>query len=464
MPIIWLVFSSYGEFDFRWFQLILSQVKNTLLLIITVLPISLILWFLISYILVFYKIYLWKLIKVLYYWSLILPAYIIAILYSEYSNTIFSKTWLIFILILSTLPFSILAFRNWMKTVSNKYFLLAKNLWIKKYTFFSIFLSLLKPTILFITFILLAEIISEFWATYLLWQQTIMTWIYDLWFVWYKKELWSQISILFYSVFILLIWIFKFKYIYTNPLNSDNKIKKEELPTLKRLLLTTIVLIPLIFTFFIPIYITLKWTYLSFYKMDFSQYVDILLNSLSIAFSVWIFAIMISLIINYFKENNLLKIIITILYMIPGVIISTWILTVSPFINWFIMNYITLTYALSLKFLALPHTLINTHYNTINKHLLNISKNLWKSTFWHFWYIDISILKKTIIAWFLIIFIEVIKELPITMTLSPFWYKTLSMNIFFAINSERLYYSWPYILSILLIWICITYLMNKITK
>lgn len=460
LPIFWLFYNAIWDIESRWLLLTISQIKNTLLLIITVTPISLFLWFLIAYYLTLYKIPFRKVIKYWYILSLILPAYIIALLYSDITYFVFWLKWLIFILILSTLPFSVISFRNAIKSQSQIYLSISQNLNISKYKyFFNIFIPILKPSIIFITFVIIAEIISEFGATYFLWNSTIMTWIYDTWFVWYKTNVAAQVSLFFYSIFIILLYFFKFKNIYNNPVNNINIIKKE---IRFKYLISFLLFLPIILTFIIPIIIVLKWTYLSMNYFNIDWYFQSLNSTIIISFIVWTISVIISIFLSYIKNNTIFKILINIIYSIPWIILSIWILTITPFITWFFLNYITFIYWLVLKFLSLSYMTISNHINKINENLLLISRNLKKTTIWHFFNVDLPIINKSIILSFILIFIEIVKELPITLTLAPFWYKSLSMNIFFAINSERLYQTWPYILTIFIICLLLNIIMLNI--
>lgn len=461
MPLLWLFYNAFWEIDLKWFNLIIPQIKNTLLLILIVIPISITLWFIIAYLITLYKIPWRKFLKLWYLYSILLPAYVIAILYSELSVLLFSKVWLIFILILSTLPFCVISFRNWIKSQSQLFFWISKNLKVWKLTFlFKILIPLLKPTIIFTLFIIFAEIISEFWASYYLWVHTLMTWIHNVWFVWYKPTLASQLSLLYYSIFIIIIYFFKFKQIYQNPINNDNKIIKNEIKY--KYLVSLFLFIPLIFTLIIPLFIIIKWTYLSYWKLNYDNFIWSILNTLSLAFLVWFLAVVISLLFSYIKNKNIINQLLALFYMIPWIIISVSILTITPFILWYLSNYLILIYWLLLKFLSLSYFNISNHFLKINENLLNISKQFKKSILWNFINVDFHLIKKSLILSFLLIFIEIIKELPITLTLAPFWFRSISMEIFFAINAERLYFSWPYILILFLLCFITTFIINKL--
>lgn len=463
LPLLWLVYNAYWDIEIRWLRLILPQIKNTLILIWTVVPISTILWFVIAYLITLYNIPWRKILKLWYLYSVLLPAYVISILYSELSVLLFSKIGLIFVLVLSTLPFSVISFRNWIKAQSQLFFWVSKNLKISKLTFlFKILIPLLKPTFIFTIFIIFAEVISEFWASYYLWVHTLMTWIYDLWFVWYKSVLSSQLSIIYYLIFLVIIFFLKFKNIYYNPVNSNNKIIKNDIRY--KYLISIILFVPLIFTLIIPIIIILKWAYISYWKLNLDNFITSLTNTLTLSFLVRLLTTLISLLFSYIKIKNFINQLLAIFYMIPWVIISISILTITPFVSWYLYNYIILIYWLLLKFLSLAYFNISNHFLKINENLINISKQFKKTLLWNFVYVDFYLIKKSLILSFLLVFIEIIKELPITLTLAPFWFRSISMEIFFAINAERLYFSWFYILTLFLFCFVITFIINKLNN
>ena len=79
-------------------------------------------------------------------------------------------------------------------------------------------------------------------------------------------------------------------------------------------------------------------------------------------------------------------------------------------------------------------------WNSINKNKLMYLKN-----------IEIPFLKQWFIISIMVIFLEVVRELPITLLLKPFNFDTLSTKIFYYANAEMIYSISPYVLVIVLI-------------
>lgn len=476
-PIIMIIYNSFLWFSPDWWFLLLSWFKNTLLItiwsviisIIISLPSAVILWL---YKIRFSKIFLWIFIL-----TLVIPWYSLALIYSEYFPLFFSKIWLMIILWIASSPYLFLSIYFSIKNISYKYIITWYTLGLNDYWIIKkIILPLLTPSIIIWTLMVIAETISDFWASYFLWVKTIMVDIYQLFFQVYDKETASQFSLILILLILILYLSFKpFKNrlgrFYNNK-NSNDVIGDKNtliLTKYKSLVYWYLVIISIII-FILPLTILFIWVSKVLWYNDISVIKDFFLpikNTLLLLFlSIIIINIVWYISLKLYRKNNIILNIINVLYSLPWIIIWIWILYITPFINTYIWSLIFLILWFIIKILPLVINSLYIHYIKINNKLRKVWYSLWRWKLSYIYKVEIPLLKKWILMSSALIFIEIIRELPITLILKPFDFETLSTTIFFYQSSELIEKSSIRILTLIIFTLIplIYIYKNKITK
>ncbi len=137
-------------------------------------------------------------------------------------------------------------------------------------------------------------------------------------------------------------------------------------------------------------------------------------------------------------------------YYIPGAVIALGVLVPltmwDKFIvrstgNFDLMLSATITgliYALLVRYMAVGQQSIQNGYASLSPNLTESSLSLGVGPFRSLFSIDLRLLKNFMISGFILVFIDVLKELPLTMILRPFNYDTLATKAFNLASDELL--------------------------
>ena len=124
-------------------------------------------------------------------------------------------------------------------------------------------------------------------------------------------------------------------------------------------------------------------------------------------------------------------------YAIPGAVIALALLSFSGS-NWSIPSLILLLWGYSARFLAVAKGGIDAGLERINPNLDEAGMILGEKWTGVLKKIHIPLLKGPLIVGALLIFVDTIKELPLTFVLRPFDFDTLSVRIFQYAGDERM--------------------------
>lgn len=213
--------------------------------------------------------------------------------------------------------------------------------------------------------------------------------------------------------------------------------------------------------FLIPIIQLFDWTLLTYEKIWSPVFKSLIINSVSVAL-IGAFLIVVSAVIvaNFARMHQSalpkLSARTTILgYSIPGAVISVGILTVFLAIddylfglyNWLGIDkqlflsasIVLLLSAYIIRFLAVGFNAIEAGFEEAGNKFSEASRMLGSSITGTFFKIDLPMIRSAILGGFVLSFIEILKELPLTMILRPFNFDTLSTKAFQYANDEQIH-------------------------
>jgi iron(III) transport system permease protein len=249
------------------------------------------------------------------------------------------------------------------------------------------------------------------------------------------------------------------KYSYSNA--KARPLEAISLPWGKTVLLFGYV--TLIFTagFLIPFVQLFQWMLLTFEKVASAQFLQLIFNSLYVSFIAAALIIAIALVIGNFTrltDSPWAKAVsrITVLgYSIPGAVIAIGVLT---FFLWldrqlkFVytaigidvpiilsLSIIMLICAYISRFLAIGFNPIDAGFDKIGRSFTEASQLLGTPVTRTFFKVDLPMIKGAVFGGFTLAFIEVMKELPLTLILQPFNFYTLATKAFQYANDEAVH-------------------------
>lgn len=140
----------------------------------------------------------------------------------------------------------------------------------------------------------------------------------------------------------------------------------------------------------------------------------------------------------------------TVGYIIPGAVIGITLVASSGFFvrsfnDWFGLEIGYLIYSgLFLLLFAYLFRFLAVAYNPIEAHSLRVGSNLAESAYMlgksrirTLFNIELPLLKSSLVSGFLIVFIDVMKELPLTLLLKPYQLQTLAIKAYEYADDER---------------------------
>ncbi|SHK41421.1 ABC transporter permease [Tepidibacter formicigenes] len=214
--------------------------------------------------------------------------------------------------------------------------------------------------------------------------------------------------------------------------------------------------------FLIPTLQLLYWSLLTYKKILSFKFFELILNSFFIAsFSALLVIIIAVIIANYCRINNSLISKIyskttLIGYSIPAAVIA--ISVILLFINldnklyWIykIINnnskklvlstsIVMLIFAYLIRFLAIGYNSVESGFEKVGTKFYEASRMLGMSITETFFKVDLKMIKPAILSGFLLVFVDILKELPLTLILRPFNFNTLATKVFEYANDEMIH-------------------------
>jgi len=258
---------------------------------------------------------------------------------------------------------------------------------------------------------------------------------------------------------------------------NTNQKSEFSLTNSRRLIIHLICLIPIVFGFLIPILFIINNVISEFSGINFSKLIDLIFNTLLVSIVSALIIVMIAVLFQFFRKISKSRIvivfsdIISLTYALPGAVIGlSLILLVTSFpqlinSNIFIGSFFLLIYAYSIRHMAVGISPLKTSFEKHPSSYDDTGINLGLTPFKLFKKIHLPINKSAIIIAFLLCFIDIMKELPITLILRPFNFDTLAVQTYQYAIEEMIPKSAVYSLSIVMIGsILLIFLKNIVNK
>ena len=488
-PIISIIFVANENTAELWAHLLetrfSSYIYNTLILMLGVGTSSIVLGVTLAWLVCRYDFFMSKIIE----WSLLLPiavpAYIVAYCYTdffEYSGIVQSTLRMIFnwssasdyyfpeirslggaIFVMSFVLYpyvyfiSKIAFKSTPVSLFEIAEIHGKNL------FLSVAIPLARPAIIAGLSLVLMETISDFGTVEFFAVETITLGIFNLWLGMNNLGAASQLALVAFTFIIILLGIElsarKSQKFNDTKIKSFNTIIKKVSP-LNSILIFSVCVLPIIFGFIIPITILIINSVSYLESENWSHLLSISSNSFFIASTTAFLMILISFFIaisvkfDGFKGFTFISTIAGVGYAFPGTILALGTLffisiiqnNINVFFNFIgidinlvlIGSYTALIFAYISRFNAVAFGAINSGINRIPPNMLEASQTLGHTFGFSIKNVILPLIRPSIITAAILSFVDIIKELPITLLLRPFDFETLATFVYQYANDEML--------------------------
>ncbi len=333
---------------------------------------------------------------------------------------------------------------------SNDLFDVGKNLGFSlRKTFLNIIFPIARPSIFVGLSLVAMEVLSDFGTVSFFSVSTLTTGIYESWITFDDLATANRLS------FILILFIFVLfvcehlsrgnaKYHNTKNFNPRKKYKIK-LKGLNNFLVFCFCSCLFLISFIFPFSQMGYWALTNLNYLENFDFIELNVNTLYLVFVSSIFLTLVAFmanISNRFSGNKILNTLNNFAisgYAIPGVILGLTLLTFSSWLTSIsLINFkfliigtsfgIVLAYII--RFYALSYNSINSNYLKINRSIDESAYLLGFSKYRVFSNIHFPLLKKGFILIFVLISIEVIKELPVVLILRPYNFETFATRAF----------------------------------
>lgn len=395
----------------------------------------------------------------------------------------------IFILSITLFPYVFLisrsSFLQQSKTLQEASFLLGAN---RFKTFFKVALPMARPAIVAGIALASMEVLNDYGTVKYFGVNTFTTGIFRAWF-----SLGDSTTAI-YLAAILMVFVFAILYLESlqrgnrqySTINSIQKPTSRIHPTLgKKMLYTSICTSIFLLSFLFPFLQLVHWVSLTYSKVVNQEFFLLIFRSFGLAAASGLVVVILSIVLLYalrlspFRWVKSITKIATLGYAIPGAVIAVGVMI--PFIaldKWVYSTLFTsqvaglffsgtlfaLVFAYIVRFMAVGYNPVEAGFQKIGIHVNEASRLLGVRSTKTLWKIDLPLIKTSLVSGILLVFVDVLKELPLTLILRPFNYQTLATKAFDMATNEMIAESANAALIIILTGIIPIIFLNRLIK
>jgi iron(III) transport system permease protein len=393
----------------------------------------------------------------------------------------------VIILSLSLYPYVYLIVRTWFEHQSASILEAGYSLGHKPISvFFKIALPLSRPALAAGVSLALMEVLNDYGLVSYFGVETFTTGIFTAWFAFG-----SPVSAIKLSGYLMLFVLFL---LITERLNRGKRrydtvgshyrpLSKKKLSPLNGSIATILVSIPVLLGFILPVGMMIYWSIQTSHLVMDYRFFQLLQNSFTLALiaagSVIILSVLTGFTVRTFPSKTafFLARFATIGYAIPGAIIAVGLLVPFIWIDNRIAEFtggvsgviitgtwITLIFGYTVRFMAVGYNSIESSMTKTSVSLDEASRSLGMSNNITLFRVIMPVIHPGILAGALLVFIDVLKELPLTLILRPFNFDTLAIRAFEYASDERIAEAAPASLTIVITGLLAVMLLRKTLK
>ena len=319
--------------------------------------------------------------------------------------------------------------------------------------FFKVYFPLAYPAIFAGSILAIMETLSDYGTVLYFGVETFSFGIFKSWFGYGDLSGAINVAIVLLVFVFGILWtesIIRKKYRFISSTHSSKKASKIKLEGKYNFYAFLISFIIATITLFIPTLVLIYWTILDINTLDFDTF-DYLFNTLQLNIISSLIIIAISFIVIYMlrfypsKVGNFTHKLSILGYSIPGAVVGVGLLILGNFIDrslGFILfngTFFMIIFAYATRYFASSIGSIENGFSKIDSSIDDATKIFGKSELNNIIKVYLPLMKPYIISGFLILYIDIAKELPATLILRPFNFDTLAIRIYELASNEMLY-------------------------
>jgi len=341
--------------------------------------------------------------------------------------------------------------------------------------FWTVALPAVRPATVAGISLVLMETFSEYGAVHYYGVENFTTGIFRAWFTLRDTSLALKLA----GILLLFTFGFLAAEKYTRKRKAYHSIPASHTAELQRLsgtallLRLSLLLIPVLLGFIVPVGLSLYWSSTITVHLD-AEFWNILMNTVTIASVSSLLVMGVALLLSHGSSlfpRTLLQTMTrlgSLGYAIPGAVLSLAILVFSNSVLNLLwesgiisvdaarmllvqLGFANLLFAFLLRYLAVAFKPLESHYlkigNGVTEAALSLGKTPWRALF----SVNLPMLRVPLLVGGLLVFIDLVKELPMTMILRPFNFETLAVKTYYYSTNEMLRLAAPYSLALVAI-------------
>lgn len=355
-------------------------------------------------------------------------------------------------------------------------------------SFYRVALPLARPAIVTGLSLALMETLADYGTVQYFGIPTFTTGIFKTWFDVFDEGTAAQLAaFLLVFVFALLMlekWSRKrAKFHHTS--NKYSTISRFQITGWKIVLVFLACSMPFLLGFAIPALQLLVWTFTTAEEVIDARFFTLVWNSVSLAAVAAILAVSIALLLGYGKRLRKTKTISTSVniasmgYAVPGTVIAVGVMVPFAWFDntldaWMRNTFdistglllsgtlFALLFAYTVRFLAVSIQAVDAGLGKIKPTMDDAGRSLGLTPFGVLKHIHLPIMQGTVVTALLLVFVDVLKELPATLIMRPFNFNTLAVRAHEMAADERLADAGAPALMIVLVGIIPVILLSKV--
>jgi iron(III) transport system permease protein len=324
-------------------------------------------------------------------------------------------------------------------------------------------LPLARPSIITGAALAMMEALADYGTVAYFGVNTFTTGIYRTWFGMGNAAAASQLASMLCLFVFVLLWVEKNSRKHHSRYQSRHAstIKAKTTRPAKSLGIFVLCALPAVFGFLIP-FIQLTWWSAQYFEREvFIDYLPLLLTSLELATISAVLIVSLALTISYCKRQfasrkiSLASQFVGLGYALPGLVIAVGVIQVAGFTD-IKINHITyalfdwqpglvisggitiLVFAYAVRYLSVAMHNTDTGLERIKPNIDEVSASLGATSSQTLKKVHVPLLRASLISAFILVFVDVLKELPATLILRPFNVNTLAVKAYELASDERL--------------------------
>ena len=378
---------------------------------------------------------------------------------------VMNRLGLAFVLSISLFPYVYVSSKTFFSSEANNLLEASKMLGTSEWrSFFKLILPLSRPAIVAGLILILMEVLNDYGAATYYGVSTFTTGIFRSWFSLEEPETAIYLSaILLFIVFGLLLlekWQRRNKQFVSNK-TSNRYIHRRKVSKSGQILLLFLVSFPVIIGFFVPLGQLLYWSYFTFDNVFDSSFLSLSIQSLWVALLTALITVLVATALIFAAKWNRIQFIkslskLSILgYAIPGAVVAIGVMLPTLTVDKWLVDFLysqsgirtgflingtlmALVYAYVVRFLAVAYNPIESAGLKVSNSIPDASRTLGIGNLKTFFKIEFPLIKTGLLGAFILVFIDVMKELPLTLILKPYHFNTLAVKAYEYASDERI--------------------------